>query len=419
MRILIMGAGVVGTTTAYYLAKDGHEVTVVDRQPDAAMETSFQNAGLLAVAHAFAWASPRSPKILLRSLWDKNASLIFRLNLDPRMYLWSLQFLRNCTAERFKVNTLRKLRICKYSQAMMDELRRDIALEFDDLKKGLLYAFRDETHMRQAAAAAKFLTDNGVKVELKTRDEVVRIEPAFAPVKEKYVGALYCPTDESGDARVWTRKLAELSRGMGTKFVYGAAVRGLRADGAKIEAVVTDKGEMTADCYILSLGSFSPEIARSVGVRLPIYPIKGYTASFPCRDGQLTPEVGGVDEDLLVAWAKFGNTFRVGGKAEFAGYSTAFKPADFTAILATAKEMFPDACDWHALPDYWACLRPMTPDGPPIFGTAKYANLHINTGHGHIGWTMACGSARICADLVQGRKPAIDMEGLTLDGGRY
>ena len=419
MRVLVMGAGVVGMTTAYYLAKDGHEVTVVDRQPDAAMETSYQNAGLLAVAHAFAWASPRSPKILMQSLWDKNAALIFRLNLDLRMYLWSLQFLKNCTAERFKINTLRKLRICHYSQQMMDELRRDVSLSFDDLKKGLLYAFRDQAHMDQAAAASKLLADNGVKIEVKGRDEVVRIEPAFAPNKDKYVGALYCPTDESGDARVWTRKLAALAAEKGTKLVYNTAVKGMRADGDRIAAVVTDKGEMTADCYVLSLGSFSPQVARTVGVSLPIYPIKGYTASFPCDSRHLTPAVGGVDEDLLVAWGKFGNTLRVGGKAEFAGYDTSYKPSDFQAILATAREIFPNGCDWNAKPDYWACARPMTPDGPPIFGAAKYRNLQINTGHGHIGWTMACGSARICADLVQGRAPAIDMEGLTLAGGRY
>lgn len=418
MRTIVMGGGVVGVTTAYYLARDGHEVTVIERQPELAMETSFQNAGLLAVAHAFAWASPRAPKILLRSLWDKDAALIFRLGLDLRMYSWSLKFLKNCTAERYRINTLRKLRICQYSQDLMDGLKKDMKIEFDDLQKGLLYMFRDQAHMEQAATASKFLTDNGIKLELKNRDEAARIEPAFEPVKQLYVGGLYCPTDASGDARIFTRKLGEQAVKLGVKFQYNTNVKGLRAGNGKIEAVVTDKGDFTADNYVLSLGSFSPRIARSVGVDLPVYPIKGYTVSFPCDGSNLTPAVGGIDEDLLVAWGKFGNTFRCGGKAEFAGYRTDFKPSDFTAILKTAREMFPHACDWSK-PSYWACLRPMTPDGPPLFGTAKYANLHLNTGHGHIGWTMACGSARVAADLIQGKKPQIDMDGLTLDSGRY
>lgn len=413
-----MGGGVVGVTTAYYLAKDGHDVTVIERQPELAMETSFQNAGLLAVAHAFAWASPRAPKILLRSLWDKDAALIFRLGLDPRLYLWSLKFLKNCTAERYRVNTMRKLRICKYSEQLMAQLKSDLKLEFDDLQKGLLYMFRDQAHMDQAAAASKFLTDNGIKLELKNRDEAARIEPAFEPVKQLYVGALYCPTDASGDARIFTHKIGAEAAKLGVKFQYGTNVKGMRAGNGKIEAVVTDKGEFTADNYVLSLGSFSPQISRSVGVDLPIYPIKGYTVSFPCNDSNLTPAVGGIDEDLLVAWGKYGDTFRCGGKAEFAGYKTDFKPSDFSAILKTAREMFPNACDWSK-PSYWACLRPMTPDGPPLFGTAKYANLHLNTGHGHIGWTMACGSARMAADMIQGKKPEIDMEGLTLDSGRF
>jgi D-amino-acid dehydrogenase len=419
MKVIVMGAGVVGATTAYYLAKDGHEVTILDRQDKPAMETSFQNAGLLAVAHAFAWASPRAPKVLLRSLWDKNAALIFRLNLDLRMYLWSAKFLRNCSIERYKRNTLRKLRICQYSQQMMQEMRTKVSVRFDDLQRGLLYMFRHQAHMDMWTNAANFMTANGVKLEAKTRDEVARIEPAFEPVKHLYVGGFYCPTDESGDARVWTEKMVELAKAAGAKLELGATIRRLKADGSKITGVVTDKGERTADCYVLSLGSFSPHIARSVGVDLPIYPIKGYTAAFPCNDGHLTPMAGGVDEGLLVAWGKFGDTFRVGGKAEFAGYDTSFKPSDFSAILRTAREIFPNACDWSAQPRYWACLRPMTPDGPPIFGTAKYSNLHINTGHGHIGWTMACGSARICADLVQGKKPAIDMEGLTHEGRDY
>ncbi|MGH6952973.1 MAG: D-amino acid dehydrogenase [Alphaproteobacteria bacterium] len=415
MKAIVMGAGVVGVTTAYFLAKDGHEVTLIERQPAAAQETSFQNMGLLAVAHANAWASPRAPMILLKSLWDKDAALILHLRPDPRLWLWGLKFLRECTAERFRVNTLRKLRICRYSHEVMNELKRETRIAFDDLQKGLLYAFRDRAHFEQAASASSFMRENGVRLEVKTPSEIAAIEPAFEQVKDKLVGALYCPTDGSGDARLFSEQLAKLCGRMGVQFRYGTTVTALRANSERIEAVVTDKGEFTADQYVLSLGAYSPFVSRTVGVRLPIYPIKGYTASFPIEGRNVTPVVGGVDEDLLVAWGKFGQTFRVGGKAEFSGYDTGFKPSDFTAILKTAKDLFPNACDWTK-PKYWACLRPMTPDGPPILGAAKYKNFHLNTGHGHIGWTMGCGSARIAADLVEGKTPAIDMDGLLYEG---
>ncbi len=418
MKTIMMGAGVVGATMAYFLAKEGHEVTVVERAEGPARETSYQNAGLLAVAHSGAWASPRAPATMIRSLFDKNAALIVRPRIDIGMWLWGLKFLRNCTAARFRANTVRKLRICRYSERFMDELQAETGIEFDYVRKGLFYCFRDKAHFEEAAGATGLMTEQGVEIQVKTPDEVIAIEPGMATYRDTLVGALYCPTDGSGDARLFAERMAGMAADLGATFKYGHAIKGLKASGDEIEAVVTDRGEFTADQYVLSCGSYSPFISRTVGVKLPIYPVKGYTIDHPCDESHLTPEVGGVDEDVLVAWGKFGNTFRVGGKAEFAGYDQGFKDKNFTAILETAKRMYPNACDWSK-PSYWACLRPMTPDGPPIFGTARHKNLWFNTGHGHIGWTMACGSARIVADMMVGREPAIDLEGLTLGGGRY
>lgn len=243
MKTIVMGGGVVGVTTAYFLAKEGHEVTVIERQPDAAQETSFQNVGLLAAAHASAWASPRAPMILLQSLWQKDAALIFRWRLDPRMWAWSLQFLKNCTSERFKVNTVRKLKICQYSQQVMKEIRAETGITFDDLHEGLLYVYRDPAHFDQAASALKLLTDNGLELERKDHDQVARIEPALEPVKDKIVGGFYCPTDESGDTCTFTRNLARICDGKGVAFKFDTNVTALKADSDRVEAVVTDKGE--------------------------------------------------------------------------------------------------------------------------------------------------------------------------------
>ncbi|MBT6118800.1 MAG: D-amino acid dehydrogenase [Rhodospirillaceae bacterium] len=418
MKTIIMGGGVVGMTMAYFLAKDGHEVTVIERNEAAGRETSFQNAGLIATAHSSAWASPRSPGILIRSLFDKNAALVVKPRIDFQMMGWGLKFLRECTAERFRVNTLRKLRICKYSEQFMPEVAAETGIEFHHLTKGLFYCFRDQAHFDEVSKGPNLLAENGVEIQVLTPDEMIALDPAFAPYKGTVVGALYCPTDGSGDARIFTEKMAEHAQAKGAKMEYNTAIKALRANASEIEAVITDKGEFTADNYVLSCGAYSPLISKTVGVPLPIYPVKGYTADFPCDEGHDTPEIGGVDEDVLVAWGKFGDRFRVGGKAVFAGYDTGYKPSDFTAILNTAKAIFPNSCDWTK-PSYWACVRPMTPDGPPIFGTAKYRNFWLNTGHGHIGWTMACGSARIVADMMLDRKPAIDIEGLTLAGNRY
>jgi D-amino-acid dehydrogenase len=415
MKILVMGAGVIGVTTAYQLLKDGHEVVVVERRESAGEETSAGNAGLIAPGHAYAWASPAAPKILLKSLFREGQALRFRLRPDPRLWAWSLKFLRQCTAERARINTLRKHRLCLYSQELLHQVVAETAVTYDGLDGGLLYLYRDPAAFEQAAVKTRLLAEDGQEIETIDVARAVEIDPALEPAKDKLAGAIYCPTDESGDSRLFTQGLAEVCEGMGAAFHYDTTIRRIVLDGDEVEKIVTDKGEFSADAYVLALGCDSPILARQLGVKMSIYPIKGYSVTIPVEAANRAraPRIGGVDEDNLVAYVRMGERLRITATAEFAGYDLSHRPSDFRHMLAAARDLFPEGCAFDR-PSYRACLRPMTPDGAPIFGLGRQRNLYFNTGHGHMGWTMANGAARIAADLIAGRKPAVDLAGMTL-----
>ena len=414
MKVLVMGSGVIGVTTAYCLARDGHEVAVVDRHAEPAAETSFANAGLIAPGHAYTWASPSAPMILLRSLYRNDQAFRLRLRPDPRMWGWFLLFLRCCTAERARVNTIRKLGLCRYSQEVFHEVAGDAGIEYDGRTGGLLYLYRTPASFAVGAEKARLLEENGQRLELVDRERVAEIEPSLAPVKDRIEGGIYCPTDESGDARLFTSALAEACRErLGVRFHFGTTIMAIDTEGDRVRRVVTDKGDHRADIYVLALGCQSPLLARPIGIRLPIYPVKGYSVTVPVGPDHRAPAHGGVDEDNFVAFARLGDRFRLTATAEFAGYDTGHAPGDFTAMLRAARDLFPDAGD-YGRPTYWAGLRPMTPEGTPILGRCRYGNLFLNSGQGHMGWTMACGSARITADLIAGRAAEIDLDGMTL-----
>lgn len=413
MKILILGAGVIGVTTAYRLLKEGHEVEVIEHNPSAAEETSATNAGLIAPGHAYAWSSPAALKILLKSLFSQGQALRFRFSTDPRLYAWSLRFLRQCTAARAAINTRRKHRLCQYSQEALHQLVADTGIAYDAQDGGLLYLYRDPAAFEQATAKTAILAENGQRFEIMDPAAVLRIDPALAAAEHKIAGAIFCPTDESGDSQLFTRALAKLCREMGARFHYQTTISRIAAEGDRITQVVTDTGDYRADAYVLALGCYSAGMARGLGVNLPIYPIKGYSVTLPITARNLAPRIGGVDEDNLVAYVRMGDRLRITATAEFAGYDLSHRPADFRHMLAAARDLFPQGCDFER-PSYHACLRPMTPEGTPRFGLGRQANLYFNTGHGHMGWTMACGSARITADLIAGRAPDIDLTGLTL-----
>ncbi|MBM3584238.1 MAG: D-amino acid dehydrogenase [Alphaproteobacteria bacterium] len=415
MRVLVLGGGVIGVATAYYLERAGATVTVIDRQAEPAGETSFANAGLIAPTHAYAWASPRAPGTLLRSLWRDDTALRLKPRLDPGLMRWGLRFLAECSAARNRANTLNKLRLCLYSLACLERLRGDEGLAYEQTTKGALYLYRDAGHMAVALENARLLREHGADIDVVDAARCVAIEPALAGIAGRLAGALYAPKDESGDCRLFTKKLAARCAGLGTSFRWGTTVRGFEASGDRVIAAITDLGRVEADAFVLALGSYSPLVARSVGLRLPIHPVKGYSLTFPIVDAARAPTVPGVDEHALVAFSRLGDRLRLTATAEFTGYDTTHRPRDFAVMLRAVRELFPGAADYDR-PERWACLRPMTPDGPPIMGRAGKANLWLNTGHGHIGWTMAAGSGRVVADQVMGREPEIDLTGLVPDG---
>ncbi|MGI9304314.1 MAG: D-amino acid dehydrogenase [Gammaproteobacteria bacterium] len=414
MKIIVMGSGVIGVTTAYYLARDGHEVKVLDRRNGPAQETSFANAGLVAPGHAYAWASPAAPKILFKSLYRADQSLKLKLRADPRMWSWFRLFLRNCTAEKARVNSVRKLRLCVYSREALHDVVTNTGVAFERRDGGALYLYRNRAAFDAAVAHSAILRDNGIALETLDPAQAAARDPALETAKRKLVGALYSPIDESGDARMFTCALAErCEERLGVKFVFDTKIQRLDASGQNIERIVTDKGDFRADIYVLALGCDSPFLARPLGIRLPIYPVKGYSATLPIGGRNAAPAMGGVDEENLVAYSRLGDRLRLTGTAEFSGYARGHRREDFDSMLSAARDLFPDAAD-YSRPSYWAGLRPMTPHGAPIIGKTPYRNLHLNTGHGHMGWTMSCGSARIAADIIAGRKPDIDVEGMTL-----
>lgn len=421
MKALVLGGGIVGVTTAYFLARDGHEVTLVEAHEGLGLEATAANAGLIAPGHAFAWASPRAPGQLLRSLLGQETAIRVRLRPDLRLYLWGLQFLRECPAGRARLNTLIKLRLCQYSQAVMTELVRAEEIRYHAVTRGALYVYRDPAELEAGVRKMALVVERGQRQEVLDPDAVARIEPAFEPVRHKIAGAIYGLTDGSGDARAFTEEVARRCRErLGVTFRLGTRVLALRASGDRVQGVVTQRGPLTAETYVLALGVESPLVARTVGIRLPIYPAKGYSVTFPVKPGGLAPTLGGVDEQWLVGWSRMGDRLRMTSTAEFAGYDRDWRPRDFNNIHRFARDVFPEAARYEE-GQYRACLRPMTPHGRPILGPTRYRNLVLNVGHGHMGWTMACGTARIVADLVAGRRPEIDLEGLTLRrdaGGR-
>lgn len=416
MRVVVLGSGVIGVTTAWYLAEAGHEVEVVDRQAGAALETSFANAGEISPGYASPWARQDMPLKALKWLFHKNSPLVFRPSLDPAQWRWIVRMLRNCTPGRYRLNKSRMVPIAEYSRDMLRQLRADTGIRYDERSLGTLQLFRTPQQLDGAAADIAVLEEFGVPYELLDAQGCVAAEPGLADVHSSISGGLRLPGDETGDCYLFTRQLAEMAAQRGVLFHYNTVIEQIQTAGGRVSGVRTSAGLLQADCYVLALGSYSPLLVRPLGIRLPIYPVKGYSLTLPITDETRAPVSTILDESYKVAITRLGNRIRVGGTAELSGYNRRLHPARRATLEHSLHSLFPAAGD-IADAEYWTGLRPMTSDGPPILGPGPYPNLYFNTGHGTLGWTMACGSGRVIADMISGRAPGIDARELGI--GRF
>jgi D-amino-acid dehydrogenase len=411
LRVLVLGAGVVGTTSAWYLARAGHEVVVVDRQPVAGNETSFANGGQISVSHAEPWANPHVLPQVFKWLGQEDAPLLWRWRADPAQLMWGLRFLQECLPGRTRRNIAAIVALALYSRGCLQDLRRELALEYDQLERGILHIYTQPEAFSQAVEAAKTMRSYGLDRETVDVERCIEIEPALSNARHLLLGGDYTPSDESGDAHKFTCQLAERAAALGVDFRLNLTVDRIAPGGKQIAGVLVsgpDGGELlTADAYVVALGSYSPLLLRPLGVSLPVIPAKGYSATLDLDTGAPAPTVSLTDDEHKLVYSRLGNRLRIAGTAEFNGYNLDLNPVRCAALMQRTRQLFP-TLQFAGEPAFWCGLRPATPSNVPTIGGTHYGNLWLNTGHGTLGWTMACGSAAALADLISGRRPVPD-----------
>ncbi len=416
MRVLILGSGLLGVSSAYYLSQLGHEVTVLDRQATPAAETSFANGGQISVSHAEPWANPSAPLKVLQWLGKEDAPLLFRLRADARQWAWGLQFLRECTPSKTRHNIEQIVRLGTYSRTMLNELRQATGLAYDERTQGILHFYTSEKEFDAALGPAEQMRELGCERRIVSADEAVRIEPALGHMRKQLAGATYTAEDESGDANRFARELVKLCQDAGVKFLMSHTITALRAEAGKLEHVETTDSEgrfqrLRADAYVLAMGSMSPIYADPLGIRLPIYPAKGYSVTMPVKDESMAHQVSLTDDEFKLVFSRLtgpgGDRLRIAGTAEFNGYDRDLNRVRCEAIVSRVEQLFPGAGDTSQA-SFWTGLRPATPSNVPLIGKSKIPNLYLNTGHGTLGWTHACGSGKSIARIISGLKPEVD-----------
>lgn len=416
MKVIVLGAGVVGTATAYFLARHGVEVEVVERQPGAALETSFGNGGVIHASEVEPWSQPGMPLKVLKWLGQENAPLLVRYGAIPKMWQWGLKFMANCTEERFRRNTLVNLRLALHSLAMLQQIRAETSIDYDLRTHGVLKIYTNAQSLASGIATAKFLSGAGLTFAEADVAECVRRVPALRATAQSLVGGIYFPRDEIGDCHKFTTALAKRCAELGVVFHYGTTVQGLERDSNGISAVATSRGVMRADRFVVAMGSFTAPLLRQVGIRAPIYPVKGVTITVPGQAWADRPTLPVIDDGRIFGLVPLGDRMRVSGSAEVAAYDTTPSPARCQAIVNNVVSVFPDfaRCVDPKTAKYWAGVRPVTPSGTPILGRSPIANLFIAAGHGHLGWTMGCGSGEVMAAIVTENDATIDTSGFAL-----
>ena len=413
MKVLVLGGGVIGVSTAYYLARAGHEVELVDRQPGPALETSFGNAGEVSPGYSAPWAGPGVPIKAIKWMLMHHSPLVIWPMLDPAMWRWGAAMLANCTERAYALNKSRMVPIAEYSRDCLKALRTEVGITYDDRAQGTLQLFRTQAQLDGIAKDVEVLQQYQVPFEVLDRAGFCQVEPALKHTQHKFVGALRLPGDETGDCFIFTNRLAEMAAGLGVRFRWNTSIEALGVEGGRITTVRTAAGELKADAVVVALGSYSPQLLQPLGIRLPVYPVKGYSITLPITDAAGAPESTIMDETHKVAVTRLGDRIRVGGTAELAGFSTALREPRRRTLEHVVTDLFPHGGDVSKA-SFWCGLRPMTPDGTPIVGPTPVPNLLLATGHGTLGWTMAAGTGRVIADLLSGRTPEISLDGLTM-----
>ena len=411
MHILVLGAGVVGTTTAWYLQKQGHQVTVVDRQNQAGLETSYANGGQISVSHAEPWANPSAPLKVMKWLFQPDAPLLFRPRLDPAQWRWALSFLGQCTSARAAHNIRQMVNLGTYSRSQLQALRKEAGIEYNHLEKGILHFYTNPAEFDGAMEPTRIMQDLGCDRQIIDADRAVELEPALKPIRNRIAGATYTSEDESGDARMFTQNLAKRCAEAGVEFRHGTEILGFERAGERVLGIQTLRDghheTLRADAYVLSMGSFSAALASQLGIFLNIYPAKGYSITVPVKNEEAAFNVSLTDDEYKLVYSRLGDRMRVAGTAELNGYSRKLNYTRCRAIVRRTAEVMPEAGYWDQA-EFWTGLRPATPSNVPYIGKSHFANLYLNTGHGTLGWTHSCGSAAALADIIDGRKPEVD-----------
>ena len=413
MHVAVLGSGVIGTTIAFYLARDGHQVTVLDRQPGPALETSFANAGEVSPGYSSPWAGPGVPVKAIKWMLMTHSPLVIWPLLDGAMWRWGWSMLTKCTERAYRLNKSRMVPIAEYSRDCLKQLRGDTGIVYDERTQGTLQLFRTQKQLDGVAKDIEILKDYRVPYEVLDRAGFCRVEPALAHTQQKFVGALRLPNDETGDCYKFTQRIAALAQEASASFSFNTPIEAFEAERGRISGVRTAAGLFRADSYVCALGSFSPQMLRPIGIKLPVYPVKGYSITVPISDTAHAPESTIMDETHKVAVTRLGDRIRVGGTAELAGYNLRLREARRRTLEHVVTDLFPRGGD-VARAEFWCGLRPMTPDGTPVVGPTPYPNLYLATGHGTLGWTMAAGTGRVIADLLGGRRLEISLDGLTI-----
>ncbi|QLK44724.1 D-amino acid dehydrogenase [Vibrio owensii] len=406
MEVIVIGSGVIGLTSAWYLSQAGYQVTVIDRQPSSAMETSFANAGQISYGYSSPWAAPGIPLKAIKWLTEEHAPLKIKPSLSPELIRWATQMVSNCTLSRYQINKARMLSIANHSRVCLEQLRRDHAIEYQGRQLGTLQVFRSQQQLDAIEKDLELLEQSGTRFQLMDVEQCIKQEPGLALVKEKLAGGLYLPDDETGDCFQFCQQLTELAKAHGVRFEFNTEVSNWVTVGKKIMGVQTDHGLFKADQFVLASGSYSTALLKQLEIDIPVYPVKGYSLTVPIECEQFAPRSTVMDETYKVAMTRFDDRIRVAGTAELAGFDPSLPQKRKNTIEMVIRDLFPQSADFTQA-EFWSGFRPMTPDGTPIIGTTPYENLFTNTGHGTLGWTMACGSAQILTDVIMNAVPKV------------